>query len=182
MLTSYEFVSAWLQARCKTDRGASLVEYALLVALIAVVCILAVTFLGRNASSKFSSVGSAVGCPVGASVVGAWVAVESCVVVWVVGCGALVRVGPLETRSVIGRPTTTSPVGLMAMTRPELTSLLDSSTVVVFGKPSSRSRAWAASTVMPRNSAESRVTTDGLVVSVGEGLPEPPNRPDCATK
>src|SRR6476646_9291172 len=60
LLTSYEFASAWLQARCKTDRGASLVEYALLVALIAVVCILAVTFLGRSASSKFSSVGSAV--------------------------------------------------------------------------------------------------------------------------
>ena len=60
MLTSYEYVTAWLQARCKTERGASLVEYALLVALIAVVCILAVTFLGRAASSKFSSVGSAV--------------------------------------------------------------------------------------------------------------------------
>jgi pilus assembly protein Flp/PilA len=60
MLTSYEYASAWLQARCKTERGASLVEYALLVALIAVVCIVAITFLGRAASSKFSSVGSAV--------------------------------------------------------------------------------------------------------------------------
>jgi pilus assembly protein Flp/PilA len=60
MLTSYEFVNAWLQARCKTDRGASLVEYALLVALIAVVCIVAVTLLGQQASSKFSSVGSAI--------------------------------------------------------------------------------------------------------------------------
>jgi len=60
MLTSYEFASAWLQSRCKTDRGASLVEYALLVALIAVVCIAAVTLLGRNASSKFSSVASAI--------------------------------------------------------------------------------------------------------------------------
>jgi pilus assembly protein Flp/PilA len=60
MLTSYEFVSAWLQSRCKTDRGASLVEYALLVALIAVVCIAAVTMLGNNASSKFNSVGSAI--------------------------------------------------------------------------------------------------------------------------
>ena len=48
MLTSYEFVNAWLQARCKTDRGASLVEYALLVALIAVVCIVAVTLLGKE--------------------------------------------------------------------------------------------------------------------------------------
>ena len=44
-----------------SERGASLVEYALLVALIAVVCIAAITFLGKAASSKFSSVGSAVG-------------------------------------------------------------------------------------------------------------------------
>ena len=41
------------------ESGASLVEYALLVALIAVVCIVAVTLLGANASTKFSSVGSA---------------------------------------------------------------------------------------------------------------------------
>ena len=60
MLASYEFVSAWLQARTSTDRGASLVEYALLVALIAVVCIIAITFLGRSASSKFDSVGSSI--------------------------------------------------------------------------------------------------------------------------
>ena len=60
MLVSYEFVSAWLQARTRTDRGASLVEYALLVALIAVVCIAAVTLLGKNASSKFSKVASAI--------------------------------------------------------------------------------------------------------------------------
>ena len=60
MNATYEFVSAWAQSRCKTDRGASLVEYALLVALIAVVCIAAVTVLGKNASSKFSSVGSAI--------------------------------------------------------------------------------------------------------------------------
>ncbi len=51
----------FLRARFgKTERGASLVEYALLVALIAVVCIIAITFLGKSASSKFSSVGSAV--------------------------------------------------------------------------------------------------------------------------
>ena len=57
MMTTYDFASAWLQARCKTDRGASLVEYALLVALIAVVCIVAVTLLGKSASSKFSAGG-----------------------------------------------------------------------------------------------------------------------------
>jgi pilus assembly protein Flp/PilA len=60
MLTSYEYISAWLQARTDSDKGASLVEYALLVALIAVVCIAAVTFLGSAASSKFSSIGGAI--------------------------------------------------------------------------------------------------------------------------
>ena len=44
----------------KTERGASLVEYALLVALIAVVCIVAVTTLGSNASKSLSSAGSAI--------------------------------------------------------------------------------------------------------------------------
>jgi pilus assembly protein Flp/PilA len=41
------------------ESGASLVEYGLLVALIAVVCIVAVSLLGNNASNKFSQVGSA---------------------------------------------------------------------------------------------------------------------------
>lgn len=50
------FVRARLGLR--DDRGASLVEYALLVALIAVVCILAITFIGNNANDKFSEVGS----------------------------------------------------------------------------------------------------------------------------
>jgi pilus assembly protein Flp/PilA len=43
-----------------SQRGASLVEYALLVALIAVVCIAAISFLGQKANSKFSKVGSAI--------------------------------------------------------------------------------------------------------------------------
>ena len=42
----------------RDDAGASLVEYALLVALIAVVCILAITFIGNNANDKFSEVSS----------------------------------------------------------------------------------------------------------------------------
>jgi len=50
----------YLRARfARDERGASLVEYALLVALIAVVCIVAVTLLGNNASGKYSQVGSA---------------------------------------------------------------------------------------------------------------------------
>jgi pilus assembly protein Flp/PilA len=43
------------------ERGASLVEYALLVALIAIVCLVAIAFLGSSASSRFSNVGSQVG-------------------------------------------------------------------------------------------------------------------------
>ena len=43
------------------EKGASMLEYALLAALIAVVCIVAITFLGGQASKSFSSVGSAMG-------------------------------------------------------------------------------------------------------------------------
>ncbi len=56
----YQYIAAWMRAQAKTERGASLVEYALLVSLIAVVCIGAVTVLGRGASTKFSSVGGAI--------------------------------------------------------------------------------------------------------------------------
>jgi len=53
---------AYLRARFGGDeQGASLVEYALLVALIAVVCVVAIAFLGGSASSKFSSLGSGIG-------------------------------------------------------------------------------------------------------------------------
>jgi pilus assembly protein Flp/PilA len=60
MLTTFDFVATWIRARVDDDRGASLVEYALLVALIAVVCIAAVTLLGNNASSKFDSAANSI--------------------------------------------------------------------------------------------------------------------------
>jgi pilus assembly protein Flp/PilA len=61
-ISNFQVVATYLRARfARDERGASLVEYALLVALIAVVCIVAVTLLGANASSKFSSVGSSLG-------------------------------------------------------------------------------------------------------------------------
>jgi pilus assembly protein Flp/PilA len=61
MISTYEFLSTWLRARfADSERGASLVEYALLVALIAVVCIIGVQILGKNASTSFSSTGSAI--------------------------------------------------------------------------------------------------------------------------
>jgi pilus assembly protein Flp/PilA len=40
------------------QRGASLVEYALLVALIAVVCVVAVTYFGGATSTSFSDSGN----------------------------------------------------------------------------------------------------------------------------
>jgi pilus assembly protein Flp/PilA len=45
-----------LQARINNDRGATAVEYGLMVALIAVVIIVAVTLLGTNLSTMFNRV------------------------------------------------------------------------------------------------------------------------------
>ena len=45
----------------RNERGASLVEYLLLVMLIAIVCISAVTWFGSSNSSKLSDIGSRVG-------------------------------------------------------------------------------------------------------------------------
>jgi len=41
----------------RKQKGASLVEYALLIALIAVIAILAVRFVGNQVSSSFSNIG-----------------------------------------------------------------------------------------------------------------------------
>lgn len=60
MLTTYEFIQAWLTAKVRSERGASLVEYALLVALIAVVCIAAVAALGGKAKSNFNSISQSI--------------------------------------------------------------------------------------------------------------------------
>jgi pilus assembly protein Flp/PilA len=62
-LRVYTGVTTWwndLKARAEEEGGATAVEYALMVALIAVVIIAAVTFLGKAASNQFSTVGSAV--------------------------------------------------------------------------------------------------------------------------
>ena len=45
----------------KQEKGASLVEYALLVALIAVVCIAAITILGNRVSGQFSTISGSLG-------------------------------------------------------------------------------------------------------------------------
>ena len=45
----------------KDEEGATMVEYGLMVALIAVVCILAVTAIGTQLNIKFGDVGTALG-------------------------------------------------------------------------------------------------------------------------
>ena len=60
MLTNFEFIQAWLTSKVRSERGASLVEYALLVALIAVVCIAAVAALGGKAKSNFNSIATSI--------------------------------------------------------------------------------------------------------------------------
>jgi pilus assembly protein Flp/PilA len=56
-------IARYLALRCRIDsqRGASLVEYAFLVGLIAVVCLVAVAFFGQSTSGRFSNVASQVG-------------------------------------------------------------------------------------------------------------------------
>ena len=44
----------------RDERGASLVEYALLVGLIALVCIAALAFFGNSMGSKYNTIGSSV--------------------------------------------------------------------------------------------------------------------------
>lgn len=58
MILQYQFLKTWLTAQARTERGASLVEYALLVALIAVACIAAMGFLRDGVDNKFSEAGN----------------------------------------------------------------------------------------------------------------------------
>jgi len=54
-------LKTWLESKFTSDeRGASMVEYGLLLALIAVIAIVAVRALGSSVSTKFSEVTSAV--------------------------------------------------------------------------------------------------------------------------
>lgn len=51
-------VVAWFKSLSDQERGASLVEYALLLALIAVVAIVALVFLGGSVSNTLNNVGN----------------------------------------------------------------------------------------------------------------------------
>ena len=60
MLQLFVTLQSFLADHKRDDKGATAVEYGLMVALIAVVIITAVTTLGTNLDTKFDSVGSAV--------------------------------------------------------------------------------------------------------------------------
>jgi pilus assembly protein Flp/PilA len=55
------YVRIRLNALTKSERGASAVEYGLLVALIAIIIIVAVTLLGSNLSSIFNKTANSIG-------------------------------------------------------------------------------------------------------------------------
>jgi pilus assembly protein Flp/PilA len=60
-MSIFSYINAAVSTRfAKTERGAALVEYALLLALIAVVCIIALTSLGGSASDKFDEIGDSI--------------------------------------------------------------------------------------------------------------------------
>ena len=56
MLHIATHLAAWL----RRDEGATMVEYGLMVALVAVVALLAVTALGVNVSAKFNEIATAI--------------------------------------------------------------------------------------------------------------------------
>ena len=51
----------YLVSMFKSEEGAALAEYGLLVALIAVVCIAAITLLGTNIAARFGALSTAIG-------------------------------------------------------------------------------------------------------------------------
>ena len=61
MIEAVEYLRIQLAAKAKTERGASAVEYGLLVALIAIIIIVAVTLLGNNLKSIFNKTASSIG-------------------------------------------------------------------------------------------------------------------------
>jgi pilus assembly protein Flp/PilA len=60
LMTGVQTWFADLKLRVQDERGATAVEYALMVALIAVVIIGAVAFIGTSANDKFTTVGNSI--------------------------------------------------------------------------------------------------------------------------
>lgn len=56
LTAKYIAMQTKMHSMLKDEKGATMVEYALMVALIAVVCITAVTAVGTNTSGTFNSI------------------------------------------------------------------------------------------------------------------------------
>jgi len=59
MMQTWDVFRAWVLSRVKSERGANLVEYILLIALIALLVIASVQFLRGRVSNKFNEAGNA---------------------------------------------------------------------------------------------------------------------------
>jgi pilus assembly protein Flp/PilA len=57
----YTYLRSVVESHVKSERGATAVEYGIMVALIAVVIIAGVTLLGTNLLSRFNSVAGSIG-------------------------------------------------------------------------------------------------------------------------
>ena len=58
MTAQFNTLAIWLKAHTKSERGAAMVEYALLLALIAIIAIVALRTLGGTVSTQFSEINS----------------------------------------------------------------------------------------------------------------------------
>jgi len=56
--TCWTYCQAAIRVRCNSERGASLVEYTLLLFFIAIICIAAITVVGDTTNTRLSSTGS----------------------------------------------------------------------------------------------------------------------------
>ncbi|MGQ0824374.1 MAG: Flp family type IVb pilin [Actinomycetota bacterium] len=61
--TMITVVRAWIQAHTKDERGATMVEYAIMVALIAVVVLLVVMNLGTSVQGTFKKTDTCIANP-----------------------------------------------------------------------------------------------------------------------
>ena len=63
LLAIYIAMQTRMQSLMKNEKGATMVEYALMVALIAVAALIAVTLLGTNVTARFNQIAGAIGAP-----------------------------------------------------------------------------------------------------------------------
>ena len=61
MLKYYSAMQTWLATRKKSEKGQSLAEYGLILALVAVFCIGALTVLGENLDKMLSGLADTIG-------------------------------------------------------------------------------------------------------------------------